>query len=251
MQKFLFLFVLAMLNLPLFAQSFASNFGHSEPQTTKSLFTKTVSAPDRLFATKGEPWDKGFFMDLIWGMGTETYSVPSVPNNPGYPVSSQLISQTSLRLGSKWYFGSGEKFKPGIQAVWARIGVATPLVFGVVTNPNSSLAKVSVNGALLNIGSTNLFVFNENIGMEANFNIGLNSSFSFVPVSNGNQTVMQFGVLINPVIKFRYKKFAVGFDIAYTHYPAPGQVFQSAQDPVPFLYEAGVFVFGLTVGLKF
>lgn len=252
MKNFLFFIGFALLNLPLFAQT--SSIAFSEKEMPKTLFSENYNGnttANSLFSTKGEPWEKGFFIDLIWGAGSETTSRPAVPNIPGSIVSGRTISQTSLRLGSKWYFGSGEKFRPGIQGVWARIGVITPFV-GVITGAAAaSFTTTTLTAALLNVGSTNLFIFSDKIGLEANFNIGMNSSFSFNSTSNGgNQTVMQFGVLLNPVVKFRYKKFAVGVDVAYSYYPAPGQVFESAKSAVPYIYETSIIAVGLTIGLK-
>lgn len=214
------------------AKVLAEKFKKSSNQAFKGLFSN------------------GFFIDAIGGFGPMTISVPASQNSSlgglSGIVDADFMSSASIRFGNKWYLSQGEKFRTGIQAVWLRLGTLVPLVF---TTTNTTVTQW-LTCAPLNIGSTNLIAFNENIGLEINFNIGLNANASFTNVSRGNQTLLQFGVMINPVVKFRYKKFAVGLDFAFTH-AGPGAIYESAVPAVAFPYNTDVFQVAITVGGKF
>lgn len=192
----------------------------------------------------------GFFIDAIAGIGPKTVSYPAISTSIGQPTGVIYVDQmvsASVRLGSKWYLSKGEKFRTGIQAVWLRLGTLVPTDVSNLINTNLTQWLTC---APLNVGSTNLLAFNDDIGLEMNFNIGLNANASFTTVSSGNQTLLQFGLMINPVVKFRYKKLAVGLDFAFTH-GMPGLIYESARTPVPFPYNTDVFQVALTVGGKF
>jgi len=129
------------------------------------------------------------------------------------------------------------------------------MAVGVVTAGTTADISTAVTFEGFNVGSANLLTFNESTALEINFNIGFHSSFIFVPLTlstgaTGNQTVMQFGVLLNPTVKFRYKKFSVGLDFSFMH-GGVGQVFESAKPALPYNRETNFMLFSITIGGKF
>jgi hypothetical protein len=222
---------------------------------------RSTASPNTLLKTQGEPWGKGMFIDFVASLGTKNTVSPGFPALAGRPavaartLTTELVSASSIRFGTKWYFSDKKKFRPGIQAVWARIGVVVPLAVAVVVNGSNLSVPTTVTFEPFNVGSTNLLTFNENTALELNFNIGFHSSFIFTPLvlstgSQGNQTLMQFGVLLNPAVKFRYKKFSVGIDFSFMH-GGVGQIFESAQPARLYAYETNFMLIGITIGGKF
>ena len=85
--------------------------------------------------------------------------------------------------------------------IWGRIGIYS-------VNQSSFLTV-----SLLNVGFVGTMKFTEVMGLEAALNTGLNIYNSFDSVNGvGNEATR--GMLINPEVKFRYKVFAVGLDLA-------------------------------------
>lgn len=134
-----------------------------------------------------------------------------------------------FRLGSKWYFGKMKTYRPGFSAVWGRANIL------LLQEQSSTSWSPQFAIAPANIGFTNAFSFGGKIGLEVNINFGLNA---IVDIFNASSII---GYLINPTIKFRYKKLAIGLDVTIMkgEYIGAGGVDYSNQ------------MIGLTVGGKF
>lgn len=116
---------------------------------------------------------------------------------------NDIYINIGLRLGNKWYFGSGEKWRPGIQVTYLKLGL--------FVNPNAGFGYSSFlrsAASIGNVGFANVFKFNEKIGMEANANVGL-SLLNFTPPFQFDPTA---GINYGIAAKFRYNGFAVGLD---------------------------------------
>ena len=126
--KNLFIFPITFfLASSLFAQSDSYTINLTDQNLTS--FTEdygSIVSPESNFTTEGLGLlSDGFFIDAIFGLGSQETVYPSYY---GYN-SSTIIQETSLRIGSKWYFGSKEKWRPGIQMVWLRIGLCAFLIW--------------------------------------------------------------------------------------------------------------------------
>jgi len=114
--------------------------------------------------------------------------------------SRQNYASISVRLGSKWYFGSRAKWRPGIQVTYFKLGL--------YLNPNATNpGRNSIS--LGNVGFANAFKFTEKIGMEANANVGFTAMNVLPPFFNNNPVA---GLNYGLEVKFRYKALAVGLD---------------------------------------
>lgn len=116
--------------------------------------------------------------------------------------SRQNYASLSIRLGSKWYFGSREKWRPGIQLTYFKLG----LYLNPNSNSTSSIGRNSMS--LANVGFANALKFNEKMGMEANANVGF-TVLNFLPPWNYTPAP---GINYGVEVKFRYKALAVGLD---------------------------------------
>ena len=182
----------------------------------------------------------GFFLEGVLGAALresfyEQY-VPNIDPVTGYDLGGTSVYQSrndiypaiNLRIGSKFYFGAREKWRPGVQATWLRLGIYIdpddPL-FSVVAGPKTF--------SICNVGMTNVFKFTDRIGMEANVTGGYNME---VYPDDGTFTS---GIATTAEVKFRYNRLAVGLDYM--------RVF-GISGP---LYPANYHVFGLSIGAKF
>jgi len=187
------------------------DYKEEEEEVTSSRPTRhrpTLSARDPFF-------DNGFYLDLMLGGGDAERKETQIayyddfgnyyPNGYEYVYQSEdRFATINFRIGHKWYFGNGAKYRPGLQSHWMRIGINL--------NPEDGYASYSLSP--LNVGLTNSFKFNERHGMEANVTGGF-TVLNFNPFStiigNGSpnsSTGYTFGV----ELKYRFNILAVGLD---------------------------------------
>ena len=117
----------------------------------------------------------------------------------------------SFRIGNTWYFGSGDVWRPGIRVNFIRLGLYSGTGLGEynsLTNSYYEDKAVYFLVAPINVGFANVIDFGNNIGLELNLNIGT----SFIYKSSDYYDDGYLGFQVNPEIKFRAGKFAVGLD---------------------------------------
>ncbi len=173
--------------------------------------TEEPSAP-RITERKKKDFilDNGFFVEGIIGVNDYTerntyYAYYDEQGNyypDGFETSETLrstLTSVGVRFGSKWYFGTREKWRPGLQATYLKLGI--------YVNPNSGIGFAN-SISLGNLGFANAFKLSESMGMEANANVGLNIMNFLPPFGNGPAVGLNYGA----EVKFRYKVLAVGLD---------------------------------------
>jgi len=151
----------------------------------------------------------GFFIDGLIGyaeLTREDYGTGNYIYDPyGNLIYVTQVSKSSylslaLRLGTKWYFGQREKWRPGLQVNWLRLNMYLD-----TDNPESLIIGPK-NLSFCNIGMANIIKFNDNMGLELNFTTGLNTG---IDLDYGRFDV---GIAIAPEVKFRLKNIAIGLD---------------------------------------
>ena len=151
----------------------------------------------------------GFFVEGLIGANfyteKDTYTYYDELGNY-YPegfltTQRSTLSSLSVRMGNKWYFGKGEKWRPGLQVTY--------LKFGIYVNPNSSIGFAN-SASVGNLGFANAFKLSEKMGMEANANVGLNIMNFLPPFGNGPALGINYGA----EVKFRFNALAVGLDFS-------------------------------------
>lgn len=126
------------------------------------------------------------------------------------------LTGVAVRIGNRWNFGSHDSFRLGVQAIWGRVGFYGGYDTGYIT-----LAPV-------NVGFVGTMKFTEKMGLEAGLNLGYNVTFDLEGEyleydGSGDERYSEgttSAILVNPEVKFRYKKFAAGLDFAFM--PARG-----------------------------
>lgn len=134
----------------------------------------------------------GMYVDSFVGIATTDYS----DRNIGY----------GLKLEHMWYFGESNIWRPGLKTVWLR-GAA------YIGDNHERI----IQGSILNIGFSNIIEFKQNLGLEANINLGYNIVYIENEFTHSDDYFTGGGMMINPEVKIRYKIFAVGLDFVFTN----------------------------------
>ncbi len=178
-------------------------------ESTPEIVPPTVLPPSN--NSGGYGGDFNFFKNSFYIDG-----MAGIMNASGY--SSNL--GIGVRIGNKWYFGQNETFRSGFQVRWVKVGMFP-------------LDNIVAHLAPLNVGYTGIKKLSETTALELNFTLGFNllqglryeyqyqefeydyftSSYGYT-TKTGDEQLTYMGILINPSVKFRYKKFGVGLDLA-------------------------------------
>ncbi|GEM_PF-3431850 len=186
----------------------------------------------------------GLSIELLIGYGTRTIQ----EYVDWDPVSSLAVYQTvnqnnlgiALKLSNRWYFGKREKWLPGLQVNWLRFGTYIndfdDLAYGILAGPKL-LSPV-------NVGMSNIFKFNDKLGLEANITTGFNLD---VDLDQGEMTA---GLAITPEVKLRFKKLAFGIEYMRVQglgefRPVPGMT------PTQSFFASDWNNFSVSAGIKF
>lgn len=182
-----------------------------KPPVNGTVTTRPTPAPRKEVAPKDPYFSNGFFFEGLIGISQVKrenfygYYEYDQWGNPIYTPQTTSLNNLalSLRFGNKWYFGQREKWRQGVQMTWMRMGIhidpenAESIIIGPKTF------------TFCNVGITNVFKFNENVGLEANISGGLNLD---IDIEYGNASI---GLAFGPEVKLRLKKLAIGLD--YMH----------------------------------
>lgn len=139
----------------------------------------------------------GFFLDGMIGAGF--LAANGFTSDPNVALNFQF--------GTKWHFGEGRVYRPGLQMTWLRLGfqkAATSTYFSTHLYP-------------VNIGYASIFGFSDNLGLEVNINFG--AGLNFVLGDFPDNVDVQVGLHVNPNIKLRINSLAIGFDISTLNGP--------------------------------
>lgn len=187
----------------------------STPEKQVEQAPEALSTPEedlRISLKRDQILKSGLTVDGIFGYAMNYYTgtdqVIIGYDQFGYPIygestTSQLNNfySISVRLGNKWYFNQNDKWRTGLQVNWFRFGI---YIDG--ENVGESLFLGPKMFTPLNIGWTNVLKFTDNIGLEANITGGgnLNIDLDYGEIFTG--------YTINPEVKFRWNKLAIGLD---------------------------------------
>lgn len=189
-----------------------------EEDIVEEVEEETSTRPTRPSRSKKDPFlNSGLYLDLMIGGGNAIVSQSSFsyyddfgnyyPN--GFDYTSEYESRyvaVSFRIGHKWMFGKGEKYRPGLQVQWMKVGIHL--------NPEGGYASYALSP--LNIGLTNVFKLNDKHAIEANVTGGF-TVLNFNPFStiigNGSPNA-HTGYSFGGELKYRFNVLAVGVDFS-------------------------------------
>jgi hypothetical protein len=149
---------------------------------------------------------RGFYIDGMLGiaMGSRKSNYYSYPYpSPSPMFESKVYSSVGARIGSKWYFGSNDKHRFGLNVSWLR--------FAVLLDENGPSDGVF---SPLNLGLASVFQFKKNVGLEVNTYTGVSLIRGANPVND---------IVLGLDAKFRHGILAVGLDYGVAFNPfGPG-----------------------------
>lgn len=134
-------------------------------------------------------FNNGFYIDGMIGLGDISFVKNGVNNNT--TISDQNLS-FGVRFGSKFYFGSKEKYRFGINLTWASL-----------TGTISESGYNHVFFSPANFGPAFVYKFKEQIGLEVNSSVGM-------AISNIYQN--DLGIRYGIDVKWRFNGLAIGID---------------------------------------
>jgi len=152
---------------------------------------------------------RGFFIDVMAGYSfykhKQVFNGPFTGGGPFpyYEYAGRSNFMLGLRIGTKWYLTKKERWRPGIQVNWMRLGIH---VGG--QGPENAIAGPRTI-SVLNLGMTNIFKFDEKRGLELNGIFGPMLSLDFI---DDRSTFCLAG---NLEVKYRKKNTAFGLDYQY------------------------------------
>lgn len=144
----------------------------------------------------------GLFFDGAMGIANIGYLIPDFQKDPF--LNSNKIDRNyfslDARFGHRWYVGKREKWHPGIQVNWLRMGM--------YIEPNDHQPYVYSDKTLspLNIGMANGFQLSKKVGLELNFTTG------FTLTLERENSILGKYFTLSPEVKLRINKFALGID---------------------------------------
>lgn len=156
------------------------------------VYTATNEDILKYFNAKENPYSFKSGLFIGGSIGNSTF-------NLNVPKSEQYVALI-FHLGSNWYFGQNQKWRPGIQLIWVRYGINfnTEDLKDVLYSPKTF--------SLCNIGMANDVKLRKNVNLEINASTGLCWKI--------DRDLMGFspGISIIPEIKLRFKNFSFGAD---------------------------------------
>lgn len=141
-------------------------------------------------------FEKGFYFD---GIGSATHALTTDP-------SPYTLFGIGLKIGNKWHFGSGEVYRPGVQATWIR----AQAFFGSETQ----IALMSP----LNVAFANAFKISDKLILESNLNAG----YAYMSMSTHSGTILHngSGILTSLETKLTHENLSFGFDYSLVLIPS-------------------------------
>lgn len=144
---------------------------------------------------------KGFYWNL--GIGFPSYKWVDIPEAGRQSQGLQF----TLEAGNQWMFVKNDRFGFGMNVSWLTIG-------GSTYKYNDLDYKVyDINLGLLRFGPMASVGFGDNIAVDVFFNLNPTVKYNFFLDDQDNSyNSLIYGATWAPGLKFRIKKFAVGFE---------------------------------------
>ncbi|TAH26607.1 MAG: hypothetical protein EAZ07_03880 [Cytophagales bacterium] len=184
--------------------------------------------------TKSKPIiSSGFLLNL-------GFAFPSV-SVPGAPSSSSF--QTNLEIGNQWYFAKTDKYGIGLKVSWFQFG------YGSKSEDllGKTLRTYNIDLRFIKVAPMFSYAINDDMALDAYVDL------SPTVIIQGNELIGSIGagLLFVPGARFRYKKFAFGFDTSIGSMNTASTFVDDDTDFEIPDYKASYFIPRIYVGFKF
>ena len=169
-----------------------------------------VGLTTSLFAQKDRTLSNGFSVNLIIGVPSTTYGVPSDSEiDAQYTIGTIL----GVQIGNRWYFKPKEKYGFGIMVNW--VDFAMGIKSG--TESGNDWARATIDFSFLEVGPVVTFKLADNLALDAYYNLRptvLSSAYVFTSSGSEDETYAYVGVGVSHAIgaAVRYKIFNFGME---------------------------------------
>ena len=139
------------------------------------------------------------FIDNMVGYGIHNEHFPSST------IEIRSFFSTNINLGNKFYFGDSEKlYQPGFVVTWFKLGINIPT--------NATVFSTTTNFSLANVGFINMFNLSENMSLEVDLNVGLNTYSKYYLLIPSPKLGFEF----SPKVQFHFNKINIGYSYSIT-----------------------------------
>lgn len=154
----------------------------------------------------------GFYLHL--GFAFPSMKTKSIEGQSVSDADKQSLGfQPSIEIGNQWYFVKQDKFGFGMRVSWLQFGYSA----GRIKEDGQKIGKSgNVDLRFIKIAPQATFGINDDMGVDVSVEIAPTVLISGFKYDNSSETGAQAvaGVLFAPGARFRYKKFAAGFDVS-------------------------------------
>lgn len=209
-----------------------------------------------LFAQKDRTLSKGFSVNLIVRIPSDTYGLTSNGKIDGNPVNDQykFSSIFGIQIGNRWYFKPKDNYGFGIMVNWVDISFAGKSG----TESSADWGRVALDLSFLEVGPVGTFVLADNLALDAYYNLRptvFSNAFvwSYSSSSEADEAYVYAGVGISHAIgaALRYKIFNFGMEYVLGGIDSEGTYSSSSNDVTLKSQKNMTNCFRIKLGLKF
>lgn len=202
-------------------------------------------ARDNAFlAKKGDKGiiSKGFYLNL--GLGFPSGKITSFDGFDASDAETQSFGfQPSLEIGNQWYFYNNDKIGVGLKVSWFQFGFSSAKL-----KDNDSIKVKTVDLKFLKVGPQFSMALNDDMALDFAIMASPSYMMQSYKSDSGIDRAPNFGLLIEPGVRFRYNKLAIGLDCAFGK--SGGAYLADGADD-SFVFKQSNLQPRLTVGFKF
>jgi len=144
---------------------------------------------------------------FYWHLGIGFPSIKSV-DFPNLGREKQGI-QFTLEAGNQWMFLNTGSFGFGMNVSWLTIGSSVYKTEGVDENVYDLHLGLIRFGPMASVG------IGDNVAVDVFFNLNPTIKYNFWSSTTTESHMLMYGIAWTPGVKFRFKKFAVGFENSF------------------------------------
>jgi len=167
------------------------------------LYVLKVCAEIPNVSSAKPPVRDGLYLHIGIGFPAQTYL--------GY--TSPMRPQINIELGNQYLFLKTEKSGVGFKVSWFQIGYMNEVVDGISTSVPRRIHTFDIR--LLKFGPQYSVALSKNVALDISIDISPTAMFATGNFYGQSSLIRYLGIFIGPNLRFRYKKWAIGAELAF------------------------------------
>lgn len=174
-----------------------------------ALLIVNVSAQSEVKAEPSETIFKdGLSISYIMGLPPKSYGQITDDISYFYEKQLKLGIMHGITFGNRWYWGTNNKFRAGAMVNWFE--------YIIGTSTFERYNKIVMNASLIEFGPIFTFSINQNMGIDAFYNIKPGAILSiFNGLNRGDEVALGFGAYHAVGGAFRWKNLNMGLQLVF------------------------------------